>query len=172
VIVCVVLTGIPKYEDTKSVIAPLVSAQKPPNGVSFVMRWPIVFTMRQPPAIVPSPIAACAERITHTGYSRRREVEGLNGKSGEQGLARHEQRHDDAHRLLRVVGACPSEYAAAETSCSTRNALSTRRGSERRNSHDNATVRRRASVMPMSGATTMNTSVLTQPWAMIARTPL
>src|SRR5882762_11955367 len=67
VIVCVVLTGIPKYDDTNSVIAPAVSAQKPPNGVSFVIRWPIVFTMRQPPAIVPSPIAACAERITHTG---------------------------------------------------------------------------------------------------------
>src|SRR5467141_3358802 len=67
VIVCVVLTGIPKYDDTNSVIAPAVSAQKPPNGVSFVIRWPIVFTMRQPPAIVPSPIAAPAATMTHGG---------------------------------------------------------------------------------------------------------
>ena len=67
VIVCVVLTGMPKCDDRNNVMAPAVSAQKPPNGVSFVMRWPIVFTMRQPPAIVPSPIAACADKITHTG---------------------------------------------------------------------------------------------------------
>ena len=34
-----------------------VSAQKPPNGVSFVRRCPIVFTIRQPPAIVPEAMA-------------------------------------------------------------------------------------------------------------------
>ena len=38
VMVCVVLTGMPKWDATNSVIAPLVSAQNPPNGVSFVMR--------------------------------------------------------------------------------------------------------------------------------------
>src|SRR5207244_7501471 len=67
VMVWVVLTGMPKWEARNSVIAPLVSAQKPPNGVSLVIRWPIVRTMRQPPAMVPSPIAACAERITQMG---------------------------------------------------------------------------------------------------------
>src|SRR5207247_10586973 len=67
VMVCVVLTGIPKCDETNSVIAPAVSAQKPPNGVSFVIRWPIVFTMRHPPAIVPRAIAAPAARMTHGG---------------------------------------------------------------------------------------------------------
>src|SRR2546430_6914875 len=37
------------FRSMNSVMAPLVSAQKPPNGVSFVRRWPMVFTIRQPP---------------------------------------------------------------------------------------------------------------------------
>src|SRR5712692_3243274 len=67
VMVCVVLTGMPKWDATNSVIAPLASAQNPPNGVSLVSRCPIVFTMRQPPDIVPSPIAAPQAPITQTG---------------------------------------------------------------------------------------------------------
>ena len=67
VMVCVVLTGMPKCDEMNNVIAPLVSAQNPPNGRSLVMRWPIVFTMRHPPAMVPRAIAAWAARITHTG---------------------------------------------------------------------------------------------------------
>src|SRR2546421_8786052 len=35
------------FRSRNSVIAPLVSAQKPPNGVSLVIRWPIVRTMRR-----------------------------------------------------------------------------------------------------------------------------
>ena len=50
-----------------SVMAPAVSAQKPPTGRSLVMHMPIVFTIRQPPAMVPSPIAACAESTTQNG---------------------------------------------------------------------------------------------------------
>ena len=57
VIVCVVDTGMPKCVARNSVIAPPVSAQKPPTGFSLVIVWPIVFTMRQPPNIVPRPIA-------------------------------------------------------------------------------------------------------------------
>ena len=41
-----------------------VSAQKPPRGLSFVRREPIIWTIRQPPLSVPSAIAACADRIT------------------------------------------------------------------------------------------------------------
>src|SRR5438874_2250858 len=66
-IVCVVLTGMPPIAVPRSVIAPAASAQNPPTGRSLVMRIPIVFTMRQPPAIVPRPIAACAARITQNG---------------------------------------------------------------------------------------------------------
>ena len=40
--------------------APPVSAQKPPTGRSFVMRVPMVCTMRQPPNNVPSEITEYA----------------------------------------------------------------------------------------------------------------
>ena len=67
VIVWVVLTGMPAIAVPIRVIAPAVSAQKPPTGRSLVIRIPIVFTMRQPPAIVPRPSAACAARMTQKG---------------------------------------------------------------------------------------------------------
>ena len=57
VMVWVVETGMPSAVARKSVIAPPVSAQKPCTGFSFVIFWPIVFTMRQPPKNVPRPIA-------------------------------------------------------------------------------------------------------------------
>ena len=65
--VCVVLTGMPAIAVPSKVIAPAVSAQKPPTGRSLVIRIPIVFTMRQPPAIVPRPSAAWAARTTQKG---------------------------------------------------------------------------------------------------------
>src|SRR5450830_1194216 len=49
VMVWVVDTGIPNALDIKRVIAPPVSAQKPPTGLSLVIFWPMVLTMRQPP---------------------------------------------------------------------------------------------------------------------------
>ena len=57
VMVCVVLTGIPKRVAIKMANAPPVSAAKPPTGRSLVMREPIVATMRHPPNRVPSEIA-------------------------------------------------------------------------------------------------------------------
>ncbi|CKU43103.1 Uncharacterised protein [Mycobacterium tuberculosis] len=58
VMVCVVETGMPSAVARNSVSAPPVSAQKPPTGFSLVIFWPIVFTMRQPPNMVPSAMAA------------------------------------------------------------------------------------------------------------------
>ena len=49
VIVCVVLTGMPASEAENKVIAPAVSAQNPPTGLSLVMREPMVRTILQPP---------------------------------------------------------------------------------------------------------------------------
>src|SRR5215207_8577604 len=69
VIVCVVETGMPKYVAPNNVIAPAVSAQKPPTGWSLTIFVPIVLTMRQPPERVPNPIAACAESTTQSGMS-------------------------------------------------------------------------------------------------------
>ena len=63
VMVCVVLTGTPRWVAVKSEIAPAVSAAKPPTGCSLVIFEPIVWMIRQPPDSVPSAIAACAARI-------------------------------------------------------------------------------------------------------------
>src|SRR5579871_1443752 len=49
VMVWVVLTGIPANAVAKRVMAPAVSAQNPPTGLSLVMREPMVWTMRHPP---------------------------------------------------------------------------------------------------------------------------
>src|SRR5215208_339966 len=62
VIVCVVETGVPVSVTYANVSAAADSAQKPPTGLSFVIRVPIVRTMRHPPDNVPNAIAACAER--------------------------------------------------------------------------------------------------------------
>src|SRR3546814_7227973 len=67
VIVCVVDTGTPSQVAPNSVIAPPVSAQKPCAGVSRVIFDPIVWTIRHPPASVPSAIAAWHESTTHNG---------------------------------------------------------------------------------------------------------
>ena len=57
VIVCVVLTGIPSAEAINKLVAAPDSAQKPSTGRIFATFCPMVFTMRQPPDIVPSAIA-------------------------------------------------------------------------------------------------------------------
>ncbi|MNT30261.1 hypothetical protein D3C72_1660470 [compost metagenome] len=58
VMVCVVDAGIPKCSVIPNVTAPADSAQTPSNGVTFVILVPIVFTIFQPPLIVPAAIAA------------------------------------------------------------------------------------------------------------------
>ena len=64
VMVWVVLTGMPQRAVPRSVTAPAASAQKPPTGLSLVIFWPMVFTIRHPPAMVPSAITAWQSRIT------------------------------------------------------------------------------------------------------------
>jgi hypothetical protein len=44
-------------------MVPALSAQKPPTGFNFVIFWPMVCTMRQPPKYVPKAIAAWADKI-------------------------------------------------------------------------------------------------------------
>src|SRR6266700_3304348 len=64
VMVCVVLTGMPKCAVPTRVRAPAASAEKPPKGLSLVMRWPMVLIMRQPPAMVPPPMARWQQMMT------------------------------------------------------------------------------------------------------------
>ena len=56
VIVCVVDTGILKCSVKNKVMAPAVSAATPSKGVTLVIFVPMVFTIFQPPLIVPKPI--------------------------------------------------------------------------------------------------------------------
>lgn len=67
VMVCVVLTGMPHMLVTNKVNAPAVSALKPSNGTRCVIRCPMVFTIRQPPEIVPMAIAVWQHNTTHNG---------------------------------------------------------------------------------------------------------
>ena len=69
VMVCVVDTGMPNADARKSVIAPPVSAQKPPTGLSLGIFWPIVFSICHPPKSVPSAIATKHETMTQLGGS-------------------------------------------------------------------------------------------------------
>ena len=94
VIVCVVLMPTPSAVAVKIATAAPVSAAKPPAGCSFVIFVPIVLMIRQPPLSVPSPIAVCDSISTQNGTSNVARIS-----------ARHQRARDDAHRLLRVVGA-------------------------------------------------------------------
>ena len=67
VIVWVVLTGMPNRVANRMLSAPPASAQNPPTGRNRVTREPIVWTMRQPPNIVPSAIAVWHESTIHSG---------------------------------------------------------------------------------------------------------
>src|SRR6267378_767717 len=67
VMVCVVETRTPSQVAMNSVAAPPVSAQNPCIGVSFVIRNPMVRTIRQPPVRVPNAIAAWHASTTQNG---------------------------------------------------------------------------------------------------------
>ena len=57
VMVWVVDTGILKCSVINKVMAPAVSAATPSNGVTFVIFEPMVFTIFQPPDMVPNAMA-------------------------------------------------------------------------------------------------------------------
>ena len=67
VMVWVVDTGTPSALAMNRVMAPPVSAQKPPTGFNLVIFWPMVLTMRQPPNKVPKLIAVYQPTTTHSG---------------------------------------------------------------------------------------------------------
>src|SRR5439155_680151 len=141
-------------------IAPLVSAQKAPNGVSLVSRCPIVLTMRQPPDMVPSPMAAPQATMTHAGTTPA----SVRCSAGTGKSVRTRCSATSNPTMIPIVfwaslEPWPKEYAAAEPSCSTRKTRSTLRGKERRSAHDSATVSTSASVRPITGAMTMKARV-------------
>src|SRR5215216_372886 len=129
VIVCVVETGVPVSVTYASVAAAAASAQKPPTGFSFVIRVPIVRTMRQPPDNVPNAIAACAASTTSTG---------ILGRLPSAPYCRpHTPPAVNTAVMIPIVFCAslppwPNENAAAENSWPRRKILSTRVAEKRR----------------------------------------
>src|SRR5664280_3384537 len=64
---CVVESGRPMCDDVKITADDAICAAKPCCGVRFVNPLPIVRMIRQPPIMVPSPIAIAHEATTHHG---------------------------------------------------------------------------------------------------------
>ena len=127
-IVWVVETGIPASDVPINVSAAPDSAQKPLNGLSFVIRLPIVRTMRQPPVSVPRAMAAWAVRMIQTGISLRSDRymkwkrDEVSAKTAFDATSRP--------AMMPIVfcaslAPCASEYVAAEASCARRNQRST-----------------------------------------------
>src|ERR1700742_2406255 len=66
-ILCVVETGIPRYDAMAMTVAELVSAAKPLIGCSFTILCPSVLMMRQPPTAVPAHMVNAHVTIIHRG---------------------------------------------------------------------------------------------------------
>ena len=116
--VCVVETGIPSSEAQMMVVAPEVSAANPPIGASLVIRTPMVFTIRQPPNIVPRAMTLWHERMIHHGACLPRSAAAMCPVETRISM------------MIPIVfcaslSPCASEYAPAETSWSFRKIPST-----------------------------------------------
>ncbi len=78
---------------------------------------------------------------------------------------------NDAHGLLRVVGAVHQAEERGRQQLQPPEQWSTRAGGVRRNSQRTAVINARPTTSPISGATTMKMSVLVQPAGMMAPKP-
>src|SRR4051812_26944216 len=161
VMVCVVETGTPSQVAMNSVAAPPVSAQKPCIGVSFVMRNPMVRTMRQPPIRVPIAIAAWHDSTTQNGT--------------ENSVPRWPCEYNSTAMMPMVFCASlppwPSEYSEAETNCRMRKARSTANGVERTEAQDTIATSTSASRNPTSGDSTIASNALVRPLQTAAANP-
>ena len=104
--VWVVLTGMPAMAVPNRVMAPAVSAQKPPTGFNLVILEPMVWTICHPPKYVPSAMAAFAPRMMGQWYS----PQSAATSAGHQ-AAGVERAGDNSHRLLRIVTAVSETVA-------------------------------------------------------------
>src|SRR6266852_2868848 len=161
VMVCVVETGTPSQVAMNSVAAPPVSAQNPCIGVSFVIRRPMVRTIRQPPIRVPSAIAAWHDSTTQNGT--------------ENSAPRRPCENSSTAMMPMVFCASlppwPSEYSDAEANCRIRKARSTAKGVERTDAHDTIATSTSASKNPASGDNTIASSVFDRPLQTAAEIP-
>src|SRR6185437_14583104 len=114
VMVCVVLTGTPKKMVMYKAIEPDVSAQKPSNGLSLVIRCPIVLTILHPPNMVPIAIAAWHISTTQKG------IGALAGKL----LLTNKAIHITPIVFWASLPPCPRLNAADDKNCNFRKTLS------------------------------------------------
>ena len=121
---------------------------------------PIVWMMRHPPASVPSAIAACADK--HDPEWNRELRQQAAGK---------QHAGDDAHGLLRVVGAVAEAVRRGREQLQLAEMLSTRDGAMLRQIQYTATIKVNPSTNPITGARTMKISVLVQPDGISATMP-
>src|SRR6201999_866686 len=161
VMVWVVETGTPSAVAMNSVAAPPVSAQKPCIGVNFVIRSPMVRTIRQPPISVPSAIDAWQASTTQNGT--------------EKCAPRCPCEYSSTAMMPMVFCASlppwPSEYSDAEANCRIRKARSTANGVERTEAHDTIATSTSASRNPTNGDNTMASKVLVRPLQTAADNP-
>src|SRR6476659_8503962 len=165
VIVWVVETGMPQCEAARTAPAAPVSAQKPENGFNFVIRVPIVRTIRHPPVSVPRALAACAERMIQRGISFRsgRYIQ----RKGWDASATTVRFATSSPAMIPIVFwaslvPCDHENAAADRSWARRNQRSTEPYDTRWKIHDIPIMRIQPIAMPISGEITMNDRVFTQ----------
>src|SRR3954454_21343695 len=161
VMVCVVEPGTPSQVAMNRVAAPPVSAQKPCIGVSFVIRRPMVRTIRQPPIKVPNAIAAWHASTTQNGT--------------ENSLPRCPCEYSRTAMMPMVFCASlppwPREYNDAETNCRMRKARSTAKGVERTDAQDTIAIRIIASRNPTNGESTIARIVFDNPLQTAADIP-
>src|SRR6266545_6224194 len=153
VIVCVVDTGMPSPVAANSVIAPPVSAQKPPTGFNLVILMPIVFTIRQPPASVPSAIAAWQAITTQNGtWNVGPDIPAANSSIAMMPIV-----------FCASLPPWPRLYSDADTSCSRRNQRSTRWGVVRNNIQATVVISSMPSRKPNNGLATIATLIVKNP---------
>ena len=164
VMVCVVDTGMPSAVARNSVSAPPVSAQKPPTGLSLVMR--LAHGLDDAPAAEHG-----AQAHGHVAAEDHPDVGGALSLAAT--LPGGDQQHpDDADGLLRVVaavaqavGAGRNQLQPAEPACPPATAWLARKIC------DTATIISEPSTKPSSGDRKMNSTVFQMPPAISMPAP-
>ena len=125
------------------------------------MRWPMVFTMRQPPNSVPE---ADGEEAARDDPDRQVILRG--------DARRDQQQPDDAHGLLRVVAAVTEAIGGGRHQLQRAGTTGPRAwASGGRQIHDTMSMSSEPSSMPSSGEITMNAAVLMMPGASSGAVP-
>ena len=137
-----------------NVIAPPVSAQNPPTGLSLVILIPIVFTMRQPPNKVPSAIATWQAMTTQNGTLKVSPlIPAANSSMAMMPIV-----------FCASLPPWPRLYRDAETNCRRRNQRSTRFGAVRKSMCATTIMNSMPSMKPSIGESTIARLMVRNPF--------